>query len=87
MKSFFSGGKDWKQFVRQYFDESMADIKLKASYGDPDAEQRKKETSFFKTYLVVIPDESRSYDLWTFLMSCAIIVEMVLVPYTVCLNV
>jgi hypothetical protein len=25
MKSFFSSGKDFRQFIRQYFDENMAE--------------------------------------------------------------
>jgi hypothetical protein len=65
----------------------MADIKDKANYGDPEAELKKKEQGFFKTYIVIIPDERRLYDIWMFFMSCAIIVEMILFPYAVCTHV
>lgn len=65
----------------------MADIKLKVIHGDPEAEHKKKGRGFYKAFIVIIPDERRLYDIWMMFMSCAIIVEMILVPYAICTNI
>jgi len=78
MKKYFATGQDYRQFARLFLDENIQDVKYKAKYDEP----QNKGKTFFQTYLLVIPDNSRVYDFWQILMFAAYLVEFVLVPYT-----
>jgi len=78
MKKYFATGQDYRQFARLFLDENIQDVKYKAKYDEP----QNKGKTFFQTYLLVIPENSRMYDLWQIFMFAAYLVEFVLVPYT-----
>jgi hypothetical protein len=65
----------------------MAEKLNKAALEDAVFETKKNELGFFRTYIVVNPDTSKTYDLWKFVMTTAVIVEIVLVPYAICTNI
>lgn len=70
--------------MRFAFNENMQEVKLKAKYTEPLADDKK---TFFNTYLLITPDTSRTYDVWQVVMLVTIMLELVLMPYTVCTSV
>jgi hypothetical protein len=85
MKRFFSEGNDHRMFVRQYLEgEDVADISLLKKLDDDEPD---KSDSFFRNYLLIHPETSRIIDLWEFIMLLAYLVEMILMPYTVFIDI
>lgn len=86
MKPFFEGGVyTYEQFCKKFFNE---DIKIMQMRVQTDSEEeRNRGKSFFQKYLMVHPQTSRFIATWETLMLLVILVEFLLIPYTVCLGI
>jgi len=79
MKKYFVTGGDSNQFTDLFMGENAIKTKLKIK----NAAENENKKSFYETYLLINPNESKLYDVWSFLMLITFFVEFVLTPYTI----
>jgi len=46
-----------------------------------------EKPNFFRSYLLIHPDTSRTYDFWQVIVLLSYLTEFCLMPYTVCTDV
>lgn len=61
----------------------MGENAIKSKMKIKNAALNENKKSFYETYLLINPEKSKLYDIWSLLMLCTYLVEFVLIPYTI----
>ena len=85
MKKYFATGQDYRQFSRLFLDSNLIEDKEKHKLAK--SNKSVSEGSFFKSYLLIKPDNSKFYDFWQVLMMATYLLTFWSVPYIVCTDI